>query len=76
MTTAVRPPLDLSALPPTLDIRSAARLLGIGKSAAYELIRTDQFPVPVLRLSGRLVRIPTVPLLSLLGLDRQAADLP
>jgi hypothetical protein len=34
---------------------------------AYELVRTDQWPTPVLRV-GRLVKIPTAPLLALLGI--------
>jgi predicted DNA-binding transcriptional regulator AlpA len=49
-----------------LDVPQAARLLGIGRTLAYELVRTDQWPTPVIRL-GRLIRIPTRPLIELMS---------
>lgn len=58
---------NLPELTPVLDVPTAARLLGISRSAAYELIHTGQWPTPVLHL-GRLIRIPTVHLLALVGL--------
>lgn len=64
--------LDLSALPPVLDLPQAAQLLGVGRTCAYELVRTGQWPTPVLRL-GRLIRIPSAPLLDVLGLPRNGA---
>jgi hypothetical protein len=63
-------------LPPALDVPSAARLLGISRSAAYQLVAADELPVPVLRL-GHTLRIPTAPLLALLGLTpAPTADVP
>ncbi|HEV2889137.1 MAG TPA: hypothetical protein VGX28_02070 [Frankiaceae bacterium] len=59
---------DPASLPPVLDVPTAGRLLGIGRSAAYDLIVAGLWPTPVLRL-GRRLRIPTAPLLALLGLD-------
>lgn len=59
---------DLRALPPVLDVPTAGRLLGLGRSAAYELVQADRWPTPVVRL-GRRLRIPTAPLLALLGLS-------
>jgi excisionase family DNA binding protein len=56
--------VQVDGLPPVLDVPTAAALLGIGKTAAYKLVREGQFPVPVLHL-GRSVRIPTAPLLKL-----------
>ena len=56
-------------LPAVVDVTTAAALLGIGRTAAYELIRTERWPTPVLRL-GKLIRIPTKPLLELVGLTR------
>jgi predicted DNA-binding transcriptional regulator AlpA len=56
-------------MPATIDISTAAQVLGIGRSAAYELVRCGQWPTPVLRL-GKLIRIPTRPLLELLGDQR------
>ena len=60
---------QILSLPPVVDVPTAAAVLGVGRSAAYELIRCDQWPTPVLRL-GKLIRIPTAPLLELVGLSR------
>jgi hypothetical protein len=57
---------DLASLPPTLSLEAAALLLGIGRTRAYILARTDQFPVPVIRV-GKPYRVPTLPVLRLLG---------
>jgi hypothetical protein len=54
-------------LPPVVDVVTAAAVLGIGRTAAYALIRTGSWPTPVLRL-GKLIRIPTGPLLELIQL--------
>ncbi|MCX7444390.1 helix-turn-helix domain-containing protein [Corynebacterium sp. P7003] len=53
---------------PTISVREAARLLGIGESSAYTAIRNNQFPTPVIKIGGRYV-IPTAPLRQLLGVD-------
>ena len=58
---------ELAALPAVVDVPTAAQALGLGKTAAYELIRCGAWPTPVLRL-GKLIRIPTAPLLTLLGI--------
>jgi hypothetical protein len=58
---------EAAALPTVLDLATAARLLGIGRTAAYQMVGAGTLPVPVLRL-GTLIRIPTAPLLQLLGL--------
>ncbi len=60
---------EVRALPAVLDLPTAARVLGVGRTIAYELVRTGQWPTPVLRL-GKLIRVPTAPLVDLLGLDR------
>ena len=60
---------QITALPPVIDVTTAAAILGVGRTAAYELIRTKRWPTPVLRL-GKLIRIPTKPLLDLVGLAR------
>jgi predicted DNA-binding transcriptional regulator AlpA len=44
----------------------AAHLLSIGRTLAYELVRTDQWPTPVLRI-GRLIKIPSRPLIELVS---------
>lgn len=67
---ANRPLPDPAALPPTLGLETAGRLLGISRSTAYTLAAQDRFPVPVVRI-GRSYRVPTAPLLALLGLTPQ-----
>ncbi|MDP9117356.1 MAG: helix-turn-helix domain-containing protein [Actinomycetota bacterium] len=49
-----------------LDVPQAARLLGIGRTLAYELVRTGQWPTPIIRI-GRLIPIPASPLLELMS---------
>jgi excisionase family DNA binding protein len=49
---------------PTLSVGDAAKLLGIGRSLAYEGVRRGE--LPSIRI-GRTVRVPTMSLLKLLG---------
>ena len=56
---------ELQSLPAVLDVPTAAAVLGVGRTLAYELVRTGRWPSPVLRM-GRLVKIPSAPLLRLL----------
>ncbi len=53
----------------TVDVPTAADMLGIPARSAYALIRRGEFPVPVLHL-GRKVVVPTRPLLEALGVDQ------
>ncbi|HEY5199885.1 MAG TPA: excisionase family DNA-binding protein, partial [Acidothermaceae bacterium] len=53
-------------LPAVLDLVQAAALLGVGRTTAYKLVHDGEWPTPVLRL-GRLIKIPTQPLLDLLA---------
>jgi predicted DNA-binding transcriptional regulator AlpA len=39
-------------LPPVVDVPTAAAILGIGRTAAYELIRVGNWPTPILRLGS------------------------
>jgi hypothetical protein len=59
---------ELLALPAVVDLTTAARALSIGRTRAFELVRRGDFPVPVLRV-GVTYRVPTAPLLGLLGLS-------
>ena len=60
---------QVRSLPPVVDVPTAAAVLGLGRTAAYELIRVDQWPTPILRL-GKLIRVPSAPLLELVGVSR------
>ncbi len=64
---------ELLELPAVVDIPTAAEILGVGRSCAYEMVRTGDWPTPVLRL-GRLIRVPTAPLLELLGVEVVSVD--
>ena len=57
---------ELDELPPVLDVPTAAKVLGIGRSLAYELVRRGEWPTTVLHV-GKLIKIPTEPLVRLLG---------
>jgi excisionase family DNA binding protein len=48
-----------------VDLLTAAKLLGIGRTTAYELARRDQFPCRLLRVGTRY-RVVTADLLKLL----------
>ena len=50
----------------TVDLMTAARALGLGRTKAYELAKRDQFPCRVIKI-GDTYRIPTPGLLELLG---------
>jgi excisionase family DNA binding protein len=57
----------LLALPPTVPLYpDAADILGVGRSTAYEMVRTGEWPTRVLRL-GRLIKVPTAELLEYVG---------
>jgi hypothetical protein len=61
---------ELRALPTVVDLLTAAAALDIGRTAAYELVRTGQWPTPVIRVGTR-IKVPTAPLLELLGLSTE-----
>lgn len=58
---------ELLSLPVSVDLVTAGRALGIGRTTTYELARRDELPVPVLRLGGRY-RVNRADLLRALGI--------
>jgi excisionase family DNA binding protein len=72
MTTATRfpaiiwTPEAVRQLGLTTDVATAGAILGIGRSKAYELAKSGEFPVTILRV-GRRYLVPTSALLALLG---------
>lgn len=64
-------PEELLALPVAVDLSTAARAYGIGRTAAYELARRDEFPVRVLRIGNRY-RVRRSDLLESLGVTAPA----
>ena len=68
---------QLRSGPPSVDLMTAAAVLGLGRTKAYDLAKRGEFPVPVIRI-GDSYRIPTAALLTLLGISEtaQAVDDP
>ncbi len=62
MTTA-----ELQALPATVNVATAARALGFGRTLAYDLARRDEFPCRLLRIGCRY-HVLTSDLLAVLGI--------
>jgi hypothetical protein len=60
---------ELQNLPAAVDLVTAGRAVGIGRTKSYELARAGEFPVPVLRL-GNSYRVTRADLLRLLGESR------
>lgn len=58
---------ELLALPAAVDLETANRALGLGRSKGYELAKRGQYPCRVLRL-GNSYRVVTAELQALLGL--------
>ncbi len=58
---------ELHVLPTVVDLMTAARALGIGRTKAYQLAHTDQFPCRIIRV-GTNYHIPTADLLKVLGI--------
>lgn len=59
---------ELFDLPLVVDVRTAARVLGICPNTAYRLIEQGDFPCPVLR-PGWQYRVPTAGLLRALEIQ-------
>ncbi len=58
---------EVAALPVVIDLVTAGRVLGMGRTTAYEAVHRGDFPVPVLRI-GRRYRVVTAHLRAVLGL--------
>jgi len=57
---------ELLALPSIVNVETAARAVGCGRTLAYELVRSGEFPCRVLRI-GRKWVVPTADLRRVLG---------
>jgi hypothetical protein len=63
---------ELLALPVSVDLTTAGRAFGLGRTRAYELARAGQFPCRVIPV-GRKFRVPRSALLEALGIEDSAA---
>jgi hypothetical protein len=57
---------ELVALPVSVDLVTAGRAFGLGRTKSHELARTGQFPCRVLKV-GERYRVPRTELLRALG---------
>ena len=64
-------PEELTALPTTTTIETAARALGLGRTRAYQLARENRFPCKVFRI-GTSYRVVTADLHRLLAKQDEA----
>jgi hypothetical protein len=58
---------EIRMLPAAVDLVTAGRALGIGRTAAYQLARTGTFPCRVERVGNKYL-VPAAELLAFLGL--------
>jgi excisionase family DNA binding protein len=65
MTAAALTMREIRGLPATVDVPTAARVLGISRSTAYEWIRTGEFPGRVISVRKRH-RVVTASLIAVL----------
>ena len=58
---------QLRSLPAVVDLTTAARAFGFGRTTAYDLVKRGEFPVPLLRVGRRSIRVTRSDLLEALG---------
>ncbi len=59
---------ELLALPVSVDLVTAGRAFGLGRTKAFELAKTGEFPCRVLRV-GAKYRVPRTAIFEALGID-------
>src|SRR4051794_23983055 len=73
--SALWPPARIRALGAVTTIATAAEILGLTRSTAYDLAATDEFPVPVIRAGSRY-RVPVAGLLPALPIPLEPGQPP
>jgi hypothetical protein len=63
---------ELLSLPVSVDLTTAGRAFGLGRTKAFELARQDRFPVRILRV-GRKYRVPRSAIFEALGIGSAEA---
>ncbi len=63
----------IRALGPVTDLPTAAKILRIGRTLAYQMVREGRFPVPTISVGTRYYRVPVASILEVLHLT--GADL-
>ncbi|MER6000876.1 helix-turn-helix domain-containing protein [Nonomuraea angiospora] len=57
---------EIQQLPAVVDLVTAGRALGLGRTTAYQLAKDGHFPCRIIRI-GKKYLVPTAALLALLG---------
>jgi hypothetical protein len=66
---------SIRALGTVTTVATAAAIFGLNRSVAYDLVRTNRFPVPVLRFGNRY-RVPVAAILTALHLPLTPTEPP
>lgn len=60
---------EVLALPVSVDLATAGRAFGLGRTRAFELAKSGNFPCRVIFVGGRKYRVPKSAILDALGID-------
>lgn len=74
MTTRALTAAEVLALPAMPTAQDAFAAIGISSDLGYQLIRDEEFPVEVIKLGARALRVRRSELLNFLGLAGQEND--
>jgi hypothetical protein len=66
---------ELLALPVSVDLLTAGRAFGLGRTKAFELAKADEFPCRVIRV-GAKYRVPRSAIFEALGIDQAGVASP
>lgn len=64
---------ELLALPATVDLVTGARAFGLGRTTAYDLARSGDFPAAVIK-AGKAYRVITADLLRVLHISPETSE--
>jgi hypothetical protein len=64
---------EVRALPVSVDVETAGRAFGMGRTKSYELAREGRFPCRVVAV-GPKFRVPTASIMEVLGIDPAGAQ--
>jgi hypothetical protein len=64
---------EMRALPASLDLETGGRCFRIGRSKSYELARSGEFPVPLIKVGSRYI-VRRSDVLAALGVADQRVD--
>ena len=81
MYTAPSPPPTVDeiralAQQATVGVPTAGRCWGLGTVASYDAVRDGTFPVPVIKVGGKKLRVRTTDLLASLGISADSSGGP